>query len=101
MAKGVVPLLLVIWTAGPVAPELMAPLVVVMVFELLVATNPLWFEVVFVTLRAANVMVPELVVRLTPVPPELVTLVVPVTEKLPAVVSMVIPVVLLFVEDML
>ena len=78
-ARGVVPLLRVIWTAGPVAPELMAPLVIVIVPELSVATNPLLFEVVLVTFSAANVIVPVFVVRLTPVPPELVMLVVPVT----------------------
>src|SRR5262249_13913880 len=97
-ARGVVPLLRVIWTAGPVAPELMAPLVVVIVPELSVETNPLLFDVVLVTLSAAKVIVPVLVVRLTPVLPELVMVVEPVTEKLPALVSRVIPVVELFVE---
>src|SRR5262249_12368292 len=71
-ARGVVPLLRVIWTAGPVAPELMAPLVIVIVPELSVATNPLLFEVVLVTFMAATWLVPVLVVGLTPVPRGLV-----------------------------
>src|SRR5262249_17342249 len=78
-ARGVVPLLRVIWTAGPVAPELMAPLVIVIVPECSVAPNPLLFKVLLVKFTAATVIVPVFVVSLPPVPPELVMLVGPVT----------------------
>src|ERR1041384_1291307 len=100
MFSGVVPLDLLMLTAVAV-PVLIAPLVVVMVPLLSVATKPLVFAVLLVMLSAAKVIVPVLFVRVTALPAELVTLVAPVTDKLPARSFTVRPVPALFVEERL
>src|SRR5215467_11661418 len=81
-ARGVVPLLRVMFTATPL-PVLSVPAVVVMVLELFVASMPVWFETVLVMFNVPSEMVPLLPTRLTAAAVELVTLVVPVTVKLP------------------
>src|SRR5215831_15576635 len=83
-ARGVVPLLRVMFTATPL-PVLSVPALVVMVLELFVATRPLWFEAVLVIFSVPREIVPLLVLRFTAAAVELVTLVVPVTVKLPPV----------------
>jgi len=74
-------LLRVIETAGPVVPELIAPLVVVIVLVLSTALNPALFEVVLVIFSVPKVIVPvfpfPLLPKITPAPPELVTVVFP------------------------
>jgi hypothetical protein len=122
IAKGVVLEARVISTAVPVV-VLMAPLVVVIVWVLSVASKPLWPASGEIS-RSANVIAPVFVVKLTPVPPDavaetfpkfnaplevltlipipvgLVIVVVP-TLKLPATLVKLIPVVALFVEAIL
>src|SRR5258708_3215187 len=90
IASGVVALLRVILTAAPL-PELIAPLVVVMVLVFSVAFKPVWFEVVLLMFSAAKLIVPALLVRLTPLLPELVTLVVPAKLNVAPLLPRLIP----------
>jgi hypothetical protein len=121
-ASGVV--LLVRLTSTPAAPLVtIVPLVVVIVLVFSVADNPFWLLLGEMS-RSPKVIVPVFVVRLTPVPLDVVTAVLPKlsvplevftlmpipvdplivvvpTLKLPAAVVRLIPVVVLLAEEML